>query len=199
MRLPSRAALAMVLSYNPSSGLLFWKRRDISYFAYGDAGKNTRMMNSWNANYAGKPAVNSKCRLGYLHGAVLGTSCRAHRVIWKMEYGTEPRLLDHINHVRDDNRLSNLREVTFKGNCTNISIRVDNTSGFNGVQWKKRLQKWVARINVNGKDVHLGVFAEKDDAVNARIAANVKYGFHKNHGKITEDQVAREMVAGGDV
>ena len=47
---------------------------------------------------------------------------------------------------------------------------------------KKREQKWVARIKVNCKDNHLGYFHDKEDAINARNAANVKYNYHVNHG-----------------
>jgi hypothetical protein len=47
----------------------------------------------------------------------------------------------------------------------------------------KRDQNYQARIKVNGKSKHLGYFKNKEEAIAAREAANIKYNFHENHGR----------------
>lgn len=116
-----------------------------------------------------------------------------HRLAWLYVYGEFPfGQIDHVNGIRDDNRISNLRAVTAQENLKNQKIRVTNTSGFTGVNWHKPLKKWAVQINFNKKRIHIGVFSTIIEAVAARMRANVKYGFHKNHGikspKLNKDQ-----------
>jgi len=59
----------------------------------------------------------------------------------------------------------------------------NNTSGVTGVYWNKRDRKWQAMIKVNNKQIHLGYFEGKTEAITARKIAEIKYGFHPNHGK----------------
>ena len=103
-----------------------------------------------------------------------------------MHYEKRPDLsldIDHINGVKTDNRINNLRLVTRSINLQNASMRCHNTSGFNGVSWHKSTKKWRAQIRVDGKSIHLGVFSNKKDAIAARIKANIKYGFSERHGE----------------
>lgn len=90
--------------------------------------------------------------------------------------------VDHINHVRDDNRWCNLRIVDRKFNSMNLSQHKSNTSGVSGVAWHKQRNKWRAFIMVDYKQISLGLFTEFEDAVKARKEAEQKYGFHSNHG-----------------
>lgn len=92
--------------------------------------------------------------------------------------------LDHINHDRSDNRLDNLREVTYLENQRNRTRSKNNTSGTTGVYWSADRNRWRVSISINNKTKHLGSHINKEDAVAAREAANIKYGFHENHGKI---------------
>ena len=109
---------------------------------------------------------------------------KTHRLVWLYVYGYMPTCkLDHINHNRTDNRISNLREVTDKDNCRNCSISKNNTSGINGVSFIRKTKKWRARIMVNRKEINLGRFSDKKDALEARKHAEKLYGFHENHGK----------------
>lgn len=62
-------------------------------------------------------------------------------------------------------------------------ISLNNTSGCTGVHWHRRLKKWQAAIGVARKNIHLGYYADKADAIAARQAANIKYGFHQNNGR----------------
>jgi len=96
---------------------------------------------------------------------------------------------DHINHIRDDNRLLNLREATDGENQKNSSQRKDNTSGITGVGIHKQSGKWQARIKLDSKLKHLGLFDDKFEAICSRKSASNKYGFHENHGNKLSDIV----------
>jgi len=135
----------------------------------------------------GKKAGN-KCAIGYLIIQMTVDGFRhqmyAHRVAWLLTYGKWPNdQIDHINGDREDNRLENLRDVTLQENRKNMKKHKDNTSGHMGVVWDESRKKWQARIRVNGKDRYLGRFKDKDRAIEARKDAEIKYGFHKNHGR----------------
>lgn len=82
---------------------------------------------------------------------------------------------DHINRNKLDNRGANLRPCTNQENCRNKSLTKANTSGFIGVGWHKKLNMWRARISVDNKLIHLGVFETIDDAVRARLRAEKEY------------------------
>ena len=107
-----------------------------------------------------------------------------HRVCYAIYHGRDPYPMhcDHINHKRDDNRICNLRLVTPQENLKNQSPNSSNTSGAMGVYFHKPRKKYCAYIKVNGKKKHLGLFTNKSDAIAARKAAEIEYGFHKNHG-----------------
>ncbi len=121
---------------------------------------------------------------GYTVMSVDMRQYKAHRLAWLYMYGELPkRSLDHINHNRADNRIINLREATHEDNAKNSNLSEANTSGYTGVSFLKRTKRWRARIFNKGIDIHLGYFSTKEDAISARKAADVKYGFHENHGK----------------
>lgn len=121
---------------------------------------------------------------GYVYIRFMGKLRQAHRIIWEMHHGPIPEgmEIDHINHVTDDNRIENLRLVTRKENCKNVSMSVTNKSGVVGVSWCKRTGKWFASIRVDKRELFLGRYEDKNEAISARKAAEVKYNFHKNHG-----------------
>jgi len=104
----------------------------------------------------------------------------AHRLAWFYMEGEWPT--GHINHIRDDNRWVNLREVSNQENHKNQSISINNKSGVIGVCWNKKARKWHAQIKVNYKAISLGCFSDIHNAIKARKDAEIKYGFHKNHG-----------------
>lgn len=82
---------------------------------------------------------------------------------------------DHINRNELDNRKSNLRPATFTENAQNRSLFKNNTSGITGVGWHKNTNNWRARITVNNKQICLGYFDNKEDAIKARLRAEQKY------------------------
>lgn len=168
--LPSIDYLHKRLRYEPETGKLFW--RDCE-----------EMPKKWRTRYAGNEAFTSANGHGYRKGSIYGVMFQAHRVIWAIHYGEWPSdQIDHINGVRNDNRISNLRVVTNQENGRNSSMRSDNTSGVCGVCWHKASGKWHAHIMVDGRSKHLGLFPTIAAAAAARAEASRRYGFTDRHG-----------------
>lgn len=108
----------------------------------------------------------------------------AHRIIWEIHNGKikDELMIDHINHIKSDNNIENLRVVDRSGNSKNIG-KVNSNSGFMGVYVSNKGKSITAQVTVNGISIHLGSFSSIESAVIARDLANKTYGFHKNHGK----------------
>ena len=121
---------------------------------------------------------------GYIQIGIKGKLYPAHRIAMLLSYGFYGGGLevDHINHIRNDNRLSNLRFVTTTGNRRNQSISSRNTSGVTGVSYYKAKRKYVAQIKVDRVNIYLGSFVTLEEATEVRKAAEVKYKFNANHG-----------------
>ena len=101
---------------------------------------------------------------------------RLHRWLLEAKNGM---VVDHINHDTLDNRRSNLREVTNSQNCQNLlGPQVNNTSGYRGVTWHKRNQKWQAQLMVNSKRKYLGYFDSIEEANKAAVEGRKKYMTH---------------------
>lgn len=99
-----------------------------------------------------------------------------HRVAWLLYTGKWPeKQLDHINRDTTDNRIENLREATHTENQRNRAKGKKNTSGFKGVSWITREQKWMAGIKVDGKSYNLGYFSTSEKAHEAYQAAAIRY------------------------
>lgn len=168
--------LKTLFDFSPETGSLIWRVRPISHF------KTPRAFKSWHTKYAGKEA-GSLGLSGYLQVAINDNLFKAHRIIYKLLYNEEPEQIDHINHIRHDNRPVNLRAATRQENSKNRNMQSNNTSGITGVDWNKPTGKWRARIDVGGKKINLGLFADIEDAAEVRNAAEIKCEFHKNHGR----------------
>lgn len=138
----------------------------------------------WRGALGGREAFKAVHSKGYLCGFVAGTQMYAHRVVWAMCRNVWPLgQIDHIDGDPTNNRIDNLRDVPAPENQRNMRRSSANTSKVTGVYWDKRLQKWTAKLGVDNRSLHLGVFASFEDAVSARKTAERKYGFHKNHGR----------------
>lgn len=74
------------------------------------------------------------------------------------------KFIDHINQNGLNNRKENLRTCTRSQNCKNSLRQKNNSSGFNGVCWHKRIKKWQAYIQKNKKIIHLGYFVDINEA-----------------------------------
>jgi HNH endonuclease len=120
-QLPCPTVVRLLLSYEPLTGKLFWKPRATCFFADGKYPKE-REAKRWNSVWAGRPALDCDKGRGWLAGGIFARCCRAHRAAWVIVHGEWPKgEIDHINRVRSDNRLSNLRVVSHAENCQNRS------------------------------------------------------------------------------
>jgi len=162
LELPTQKYLMECFTYDPDTGILYWKERPIYHFKEEGRG------NSATAN----KIAGSLDKFGYIVINMDTIRYRAHRIIWKLVYGTDPvNLIDHINGIRDDNRLCNLREATHLENSQNvIKIRKNNKSGYVGVNYIKKTNKWTATIKYENESFYLGTFATAYEAHLAREA-----------------------------
>jgi hypothetical protein len=159
------------LRYEPETGKLYWLHYE-------------SMPKGWLTKYAGKEAFTAGNGKDYRRGSLDSTQFLAHRVAWALHYGEWPTdQIDHINGVKDDNRVVNLRAVNSQENSKNSKKSSKNTSGVSGVCWHRRYRKWLVGIKLDYKRKHLGYFDTIEEATKARKEAEVKYGFHENHGR----------------
>jgi len=158
--LPPLEKLKEYLDYNPDTGVIIWKK---------------------------KTSVKARIKIGQEAGSVNGKGYRiihfknkdylAHRLAYYMYHGIDPleKMLDHENLNKQDNWIKNLRLATRPENGRNRGPNKNNTSGVTGVYWHKTAQKWQAQIMVNGKTKYLGLYINKEDAIQARKEAEKKY------------------------
>ncbi len=144
------------LSYNPDTGEFRWLSCPSGNVPSGTV--------------AGSDAVN-----GYRQIRFANSTYYAHRLAWAYVHGKLPEhLIDHVNRVRNDNRIDNLREVDGSQNCQNMGPRTDNKTGVRGVSWHAQRGKWRAKI----KNKHLGLFDNIAQAEAAYKAAADKLFTH---------------------
>lgn len=148
------------LIYNPETGIFVWTETFSGTCRQGwPAG---RMGTGKSANY--------------LRITVDGREYRAHRLAWLWMTGEWPiSQIDHINGRGDDNRWSNLRSATQSQNKANSPVYRNSKSGIKGISWNASSRKWNASIQVNKKLIHLGRFADINDAAKAYKLAAEKY------------------------
>lgn len=164
------------INYVQETGEIFWRERPEDHF------KSLRAARVWNSMCAGKLAFDGATANGYLKGGFEGRELLAHRVAWLAMNGSFPcQDIDHINGDRSDNRILNLREVSRAENMKNKGWS-GNRCGAIGV-YKHKFGRFAARIQSGGKRISLGYFDTIEDASGARRAAEIKYGFHANHGR----------------
>lgn len=109
---------------------------------------------------------------GYRYIRIKREPLLEHRVAWFIQYGEEPDQLDHINTIRDDNRLCNLRIASITENNRNKGRQANNTSGYKGVTHHKASGKYQAKICADKKTVSLGYFDSALEAHQAYIKAS---------------------------
>lgn len=162
--LPDQAFLAARLQYDADTGLLYWLPRTPDMFASNTKWTAEQVCAGWNSKHAGKEAFTAISPLGYRTGCIGGRVYMAARIIWKLVYGYDPIEIDHINRIKTDNRLVNLREADRSLNCRNRGLLRNNTSGVSGVYLEKSSGLWV--VEVNGK--RYGRRKSKDAAIALR-------------------------------
>lgn len=109
----------------------------------------------------------------------------AHRIIWEMMYGAIPDGLqiDHIDGCGTNNTIDNLRLVTQSTNLKNTRLSSKSVTGVVGVGWDSKSCKYKVYISNGGKKEHLGYFQDFFEAVCRRKSAEIKSGYHLNHGR----------------
>ena len=89
--------------------------------------------------------------------------------------------VDHIDNDRLNNNISNLRWATNKENSRNKILSIKNTSGFKGVSFHKKANKWQAQITIDGIKIYIGSFENIEDAKQARLTkAQQVFGVYMN-------------------
>jgi len=176
-KIPSREYLNECFRYDVETGKLYWKERPREHF------KTDQAFKALNTRYSGKEAFTSINSNGYKFGTLNLLNWQAHRIIYKLIFDEEPEQIDHINGIRTDNRICNLRSANNQENQKNTVKRIDNTSGTTGVYWSIKNNKWRCQINTRSGQKHLGYFKNLDEAIAIRKAAEIEYGYHENHGR----------------
>ena len=149
--------LKELLDYDPVVGIFIWKIARCNIRAGSIAG--------WNSK-------------GYTTIQVERKNYFAHRLAWLYVYGVWPTNdIDHRDHNKGNNKISNLRDVTATINGQNqITANIGNLSGFLGVTYDKQHCKYRAQIKVGGKQKYLGLFLTAENAHSAYLSA--KRAFH---------------------
>lgn len=153
-----QAQIKKLFSYNTTTGILRQKVRTSKRVKIGDV-------------------IGNKRKDGYIRTEINGKGYLAHRLVWVLHNGDIPNgmQIDHINGVRDDNRIENLRLATRSINCQNLRhARTDNkSSGLLGVYKRvyKHRDKYEAKIRIDGKSIYLGLFLTPESAHAAYLQA----------------------------
>lgn len=173
--LPPVEYLRECFVYDEHSGSLVWKHRPRHHF------NSQRGQSIANSRFAGKVAGCHGC--GYMVVRLNNRLIMAHRIIWEMHHGPIPdgMLVDHVNGVRHDNRIKNMRLATKAQNGQNRGAQKDNTSGYKGVYWDSDRGSWVARIAASGNAYFVGRFTTAEEAHEAYCKASK--GLHGEFAK----------------
>ena len=156
----TQSELKELLHYDPDTGIFTWCCRKQGVTLGNRVGYLTRE--------------------GYLRITLKQKHYLTHRLAWLYMYGGWPSLsLDHVNRNRIDNRIDNLREVTFYQNGQNSNLSSANTSGFKGVSWYARDKSWEVQIAFNGMRKFIGRFTDINVAISARKQAEEQYHSHR--------------------
>lgn len=158
--LPTQAQIKEILHYDPETGVFRWK-----------VSLSNRV----------KPLSVAGClnHVGYVQIGVYKKLQLAHRLAWAYMTGEWPEHeVDHIDGIKTNNNWSNLRQATHKQNMENRSLGKNNTSGFRGVAWSERYQKWRAAVGHNKKTIHIGYFDTAEEASKAAAAKRAELFTH---------------------
>ncbi|TIR87339.1 MAG: HNH endonuclease [Mesorhizobium sp.] len=173
---PTQDFIKSILDYDPETGIFTWRAR-------GDEEEKplTWQQRIWNRRYAGTRAGYSTD--GYERISIGNRKYFSARLAWLYVYGSFPDgLIDHISHDHTDNRIVNLRVVDDAGNAKNKKLDPRNKSGVSGVWYDAKKSKWFVSIGHEQRTLRVGRFKSFEAAVEARKLAEVRLGYHPNHG-----------------
>ncbi|EEO0547732.1 endonuclease [Salmonella enterica] len=167
-----------LIDYNPENGVLTAK-----------------------VNFSGSQAgsvIGSQTWQGYYAFSLFGKKCFAHRLAWLLHYGEWPsQPIDHINGIKTDNSIRNLRLCSLSQNQFNKPTQKNNTTGVKGVYWNKRDKRYVASVQFNGKKYSAGHHKDIDSAKEAVMKLREKLaGEFTNHG---EFELAAQLRKGASL
>jgi hypothetical protein len=175
----SQKRLKELLSYNSETGVFTWKENR--------SGKTKKGM------VAGYIQQNN----GYRRIRINNVAFRASRLAWLYVHGYLPENdVDHINNIRSDDRIVNLREATRSCNLRNHLKSKRNKSGVSGVCYHKRDKKWIVNIGEGGRLCHVGCYKNFQDAVLARLKAEKKYGYESCRTESTAKEYIDSCFSG---
>ena len=111
----------------------------------------------------------------YIRMRVAGKVYPLHRLIFLYHHGHFPKIIDHANNDRSDNRIENLREVTQSQNCLNRRVHINNKSGMKNVYFERACKKWTVQITIGKKRKVIGYFEDIELAELVAIEARNKF------------------------
>lgn len=160
----THARLVELLEYNPETGVFKWRK--------SGSGRRKDLV-AGSQNYGWYRQITIDC-----------VSHMEHRLAWFYVHGVMPEYeIDHRNTIKHDNRIDNLRPVTFAENNQNVPLTKRNKSGVKCVHWNTHSKKWIGHIQANGKRHHIGGFDSIEEAAAAVDAARIRlHGEYANHG-----------------
>jgi hypothetical protein len=161
--------LQKYVEYSPLDGALRWKAKP------------------WRSSIVVGKVTGSSDRDGYRRTMINKKIYRNARLVWFMHYGKWPEnLIDHVNGVRDDDRIENLRDATSQENSQNRRIKKNHATGYKGVSFHKRDKRFQATLEVNKKVKFLGYFDSAKEAHQAYcVASKNVFGEFANFGNAT--------------
>ena len=109
--------------------------------------------------------TNGYIRIGFFDNKLY--NIYAHQFIYYCVHKKVVDCIDHINRIKNDNRIINLRSVTTQQNRFNVKYK--------GYSWHKRDKKWRSSIMISGKNIYLGSFITEDEAQKSYLEAKKKY------------------------
>lgn len=155
----SQNRIKEVLNYNPNTGIFTWAKK---------------MSNRNKGSLAG-----TKLNTGYIQIQIDGSFWLAHRLAWLYIYGNIPKEIDHINQVKSDNKICNLRPVEHWQQIHNSKYSKKSKYGYRGISPKlnSKINPWRAHTKIMGKYKYLGAFPTKERAAQAYNDAIIaRYG-----------------------